>query len=246
MPSTRRFLLALALAPLLGACPSYTRMPAADQARLQSALTHTERQLAQSCYVAPFYRDGRYLLLSAVHPAQTDLLRDPKGARVLPGAPLGVLPAGTKVRIVGLSFPTASEVTRRSLYSPRIFTWVLVEAEGYERPLVAVIRDDFESSAPFEARLSTLFDQGEAAALLAEASPAHQAAVAQKSLVAGMPAPLARMAWGPPERARREVAGSRGVETWGYAGGAWIRLRDGLVEGWGDNPAAADDAPPAP
>lgn len=207
-------------------------MPAPEQERVQEATRHRTRQLAVSMYWGPFFRDGRYLLLSDQPPGDADLLRGPRGERIHPGEARGILPAGTAVRIVDVQFPTAAATTTRSLVTPRFFTWVLVEVPGAERPRVIVIRDDPTDHDAFLDLLERYLTRDDVAARLAQLPEPLRVAITEKRLVADMDADAVRMAWGHPLRVNRAFDAGVRIDTWTFEGGREVVLHDGRLMRW--------------
>jgi hypothetical protein len=214
------------------ACPSQTRMPAADQEGVQETLKHRSRQLAVSMYWGPFFRDARYLLISDQPPGDVDLLRGPRGERIHPGEAVGILPAGTTVRIVDVQFPTATATTTRSLITPRFFTWVLVEVPDADRLRVLVLRDDPTTRDAFLDLLARYLTTDDVAARLATFPEPLRAAIAEKRLIADMDVESVRMAWGHPIRVDRAFEEGVRLDTWTYEGGRTLTLRNGRLVHW--------------
>ncbi len=227
----RRPSLALLAVPalLLAGCPSYTHLPDVEQGLVNKTVTGQARQLAVSMYVGPFFRDDNYRLLEDQPPASVDLLRGPGGERMLPGAPTGILPAGTRVVIRDVQFPTAEAATSRALLTPRYFTWVVLRHEGSPKPLVIVIRDDPTTHQAFLALLGRYLTTEDVAAKVAGFPADVQAAIAKKQMRQGLTAEQARMTWGLPMQIRRDRVGQRVTETWTYEGGRTVTLKDGKV-----------------
>src|SRR4051794_27185727 len=121
----RSLLAALVAAALLSGCATYTALGSDDRASLERDLTgrQSERFLRLSYYVTPFFGDASKRLLTAVPPEQVRLLEQPNGSTVNPGPAERILPAGTRVRISRIEFPTPWAMTERVLYTPRTQPW---------------------------------------------------------------------------------------------------------------------------
>jgi hypothetical protein len=105
-------------------CASYTVVPDADRARIEQAHAGELVWLSQSVYVGAFYDDDRFRL---VHPRRFEeltYLKDAEGLPIVPPSTREVIPAGTRVRIERIEWPTGEAVFRRPLYTPRYATWV--------------------------------------------------------------------------------------------------------------------------
>lgn len=84
------------------------------------------RWLKQSMFAGTFYDDDRYKLVSAMPFEQVTVLRSLDGEIMTPPPAEEILPAGTKVRIERVGFPTGREVFRRPLFTPRYTTWIVM------------------------------------------------------------------------------------------------------------------------
>ncbi len=223
---------ALLVVAVLAGCPGHTRMPPREQEGIQETLRHRSRQLAVSMYFGPFFRDGRYYLLSHQPPGDLDLLRSPKGERMHPGDALGVLPAGTEARIANVEFATATAATTRSLLTPRFFTWVLVEIEDLDRPAVLVIRDEPDSHDEFLEILTRYLSTEDVSSKVASYPEEVQAAIREKRLTAGMDLAAVRMAWGHPLQVTRDFDEGVRVDRWSFEGPRHLVLRDERLVSW--------------
>jgi len=219
LPSLAVFL----LAALASGCRSHTRMPPEARASLDSALTGPEavQYLRVSVHVTPFFGDATKRLLTPYEPEDVRLLDDTQGKPIHPGAAERILPAGTKLRITKVEFPTSWVVTERVLYTPRTWPWVYLKEEGAPEgpPLMLVLPPNLERPEDFRTELERYLAPRELTAQLEALPPAVKDAVKQKRLVANMPLDAVRMAWGPPEVVRRTLEGTSKNEEWSYPGG---------------------------
>jgi hypothetical protein len=215
--------LAVLLAALAAGCASHTRMPPEARTSLASALTGPEavQYLRVSVNVTPFFGDATKRLLTPYAPEDVRLLDDTKGQPILPGAVERVLPAGTKLRITKVEFPTAWVVTERVLYTPRTWPWVYLAEEGPTAgpPLMLVLPPNLEKPEAFRTELEKYLAPRELTAQLDALPPAVKEAVREKRLVPNMPMDAVRMAWGPPEVVRRTLEGTAKNEEWTYPTG---------------------------
>ncbi|MDF1562121.1 MAG: hypothetical protein P1V51_03710 [Deltaproteobacteria bacterium] len=223
--------LVLALGGTLG-CPAHTRMAPAIISQVEDTLEGQARTLQVSCHTGPFFRDARFRFLSDRPPETVDLLRGPRDEPITAGAADGLIPAGTRVRILDVQLPTATNVTGRSLLTPRYFTWVLVEVPGSQTPHVLVFRDDPPDLAGFEAMVGRYLGDDSVLKALEGLHPDVQAAIEHKELLAGMRADAAQMAWGFPRQIQRTVEAGVKKERWIYEGGATIDLENDHVKRW--------------
>ncbi len=218
--------LAVLLAALVAGCASHTRMPPEARTSLASALTGPEavQYLRVSVYVTPFFGDATKRLLTPYAPEDLRLLDDTKGKPINPGAVERILPAGTKVRITKVEFPTSWVVTERVLYTPRTWPWVYLAEEGAPPgpgapPLMLVLPPNLERPEDFRTELEKYLAPRELSAQLDALPPAVKEAVREKKLVANMSLDAVRMAWGPPEVVRRTLEGTAKNEEWTYPTG---------------------------
>lgn len=220
-PFRRSCLSLLLLAALAAGCGSHTRMPPEARTSLHRALTgpEAEQYLRVSFNVTPFFGDSSKRLLTPYPPEDVRMLNDTSGKAMNPGAVERILPAGTKVRILKVEFPTSWVVTERLLYTPRTWPWVYLAVEGQPSgpPLMLVFTQDLDQPEEFRAELEKLLSPRPLTAQLEALPPGVRDAVREKRLVATMPADAVRMAWGPPERVRRSLEGTAKNEEWIYA-----------------------------
>ena len=207
-------------------------MPAPEQEVLNESLRHRTRQLAVSMHFGPFFRDGRYYLLSDQPPGDLNLLENPRGEPIHPGESLGILPAGTRVRVKEVEFATASATTNRSLLTPRFFTWVLVEAPGLDRPAVLVIRDEPDTHEKFLEILSRHLTDEDVARRKARYPEEVRLAIEEKRLVEGMEEAAVQMAWGVPVTITRGFEEGVQVDSWRFEGGRRALVRGGRLVSW--------------
>jgi hypothetical protein len=222
-PTRLSLLSVLLLAALAAGCRSSTRMPPEARASLGSALTgpEAEQYLRVSMHLTPFFGDATKRLLTPYAPEDVRLLDDTRGNPINPGAVERILPAGTKVRITKVEFPTSWVVTERVLYTPRTWPWVYLAEEGapVEPPLMLVLPPNLERPEDFRAELEKYLSPRDLKAQLEALTPAVRDAVREKRLVPNMPADAVRMAWGPPERIVRSLDGTSKNEEWTYPTG---------------------------
>lgn len=216
--------LVVVLLALLGAgCKSHTQIAPEDRASLEQTLTGPEanRFLRVSMYVTPFFGDASKRLLTPYPPEDVLLLNDTQGKTIHPGRIEATLPAGSKVRIRQVEFPTAWAVTERILYTPRTWPWVYVDVEGAPKglPLVLVLPPHLQKREEFLAEVDRyLSSQDPTSKINAFPEPVREA-IRQKKTVQDMPAEALEMAWGFPETIQRTLEGTVHNEEWIYPSG---------------------------
>lgn len=226
--------LLITAAGLAAACASHTQLPAEDRASLERDLAGRDSQkfLKLSYYVAPFFGDASKKLLSHVPPDEVRLLNHPDGTPVNPGKVEATLPAGTPVKITKVEFPTSWVVTERVPYTPRTQPWVYLEVADQAKtfPFIIVLRPGIDTREQFTTELSRYLTDTDPKAQMEGWSEEVREAVRTKTAVTGMPAEALEMAWGYPERIKRELEGDKWKETWVYPGRKRIaHLLDGKV-----------------
>lgn len=225
-------LLPLALAT---GCATNTLLPAEDRTRLQQDLTvgsKAVRYLKASSYLTPFFGDASKRLLTPYPPEEVRLLNDPQGNPINPGPVEALVPAGTKVRVLKVEFPTAWVMAERVLYSPRWQPWVYLDVEGAPPgpPVVLVMPPQSKTREEFLAELDRHLLEQDPAARLAKLQERYREAVGQKKVVEYMPEAAVEMSWGYPESIRRTLEGTQVHQEWVYPGGQRrVLLTDGLV-----------------
>ncbi len=221
-----------------GACAGHTQIPDEDRIRLERTLPGRSFYLRHSMYVGPFWADEQKVFLSDVVPGEIPWVVNPAGVPMEPGAPTGVIPAGTRVRIAKLELPTGYTVATRNPFLPRYNPWLYLEVEGMPRAPtpVMVLRGDLESHAQMLAEIERFLSQDDLAPMIAKIPTALLKAVNEKRLVEGMTPDLVAMAWGWPER--RQLApspeGRREEWTWPSERRKAVIVGDRLISWEGD------------
>jgi hypothetical protein len=233
----KRLLALLVLVPLALAtgCASQTLLSAEDRTKLQHDLTTgpaSERYLKASSYITPFFGDASKRLLTPYPPEEVRLLNDTKGNPINPGPVQALVPAGTKVRVLKVEFPTAWVMAERVLYSPRTQPWVYLDVQGAPPgpPVILVLPPQLKTKEDVLAELDRhLLDQ-DPAPRIAKFQPRFQEAIKQKKVLEYMPEAAVEMSWGMPESIRRTLEGQQVHQEWAYPGGKRrVFITDGLV-----------------
>lgn len=228
-----RRLLCCALVLLASGCASYTALSPEDRGSLEQELTRPRpAYLKLSFYVTPFFGDASKRLLTAVPPDEVRLLDNPNGTPINPGQPERILPAGTRVKILKVEFPTAFAVSERMVYTPRTQPWVYLQAEGDpgSTALILVLPPKLDTKDQFVSDLQLYVTDQDPEKVLAGFSEAVRRAVKQKNAVVDMPSQALEMAWGYPEHINTGFEGAVRREDWTWPGGSRVaHLSDGRV-----------------
>ncbi|HEX5754088.1 MAG TPA: hypothetical protein VFZ09_48340 [Archangium sp.] len=242
----KRLLALLVLVPavLATGCASQTLLSAEDRTKLQHDLTTgpaAVRYLQASSYVTPFFGDASKRLLTPYPPEEVRLLNDTKGNPINPGPIQAMAPAGTKVRVLKVEFPTAWVMAERVLYSPRTQPWVYLDIEGVPAgpPVILVLPPQLKTPEDVKAELDRHLAEHDPAPKMAKFQQRFQEAIRQKKVLEYMPEGAVQMSWGLPERIRRTLDGTQVHQEWIYPGEKRrVYITDGLV-------TRVDEAPPA-
>ena len=208
-------------------------IPVEDRPRLERQWVGEDRFLKVSCFSTPFFGDATKKLLTPVDPSQVRLLDNPDGTPIDPGAIETTFPAGTRVRIKKVEFPSALTMAERVLITPRTLVWIFLDLAGTSKtapPQVLVLRPGIKDSTEFLTEVERYLTSENPAPRLAAFSDGVRAAVVAKKAIPDMPAEALEMAWGYPERKRITFDGERKEETWTWPGNKRVaRLVDGRV-----------------
>lgn len=234
----------------LTACPSYTTIPDAERARLDEAHTSALLYLRQSMYVGPFYDDDRYNL---VHPRRFDsltFLETAEGDPILPPPATAIIPAGTRVRVERIEWPTGDVVFKRPLYTPRYTTWIWLRVAQDRGSQVTIERDrrhilllpgGIDDAETFDVWFDAALTIEDPNPWLLGLPPEQRTAIAEKRALVGMDYEALTAALGFPDTISREVRDGSTQEV-GVWGAVSVSLRDGIVEAVRD-PAVSSSAP---
>jgi hypothetical protein len=209
-------------AGLIG-CAGNSTLPENERIALQGELTAHARYLKVAMQVAPFFQDTGAWLLSDRALDEVDLIDDPAGNPVPPGASVGILLPGTRLRIDHIEFPTGFVIAQRVFYSPRYNPWVyLVPADSPSpaatlsngKPFIIVLPQRLNTANDVLAELDRFLSRDDVAVVFHGLPPQFQEAIAQKSVIAGMGPGEVEMAWGYPERIHLDEAHQTQAWTW--------------------------------
>lgn len=220
---------------LVPGCASQTRLSAEDRSKLQHELTTgapAERYLKHSSFITPFFGDDSKRLLTPYPPEEVDILNDTQGRPIRPGAVQATVPAGTRVHVVKVEFPTSWVMVERVLYSPRTQPWVYLDVEGVanKAPVILVLPPKLDKVEDVRAELDRWLLEQDPAPRLARFPPRFQEAIKKKQVLEGMPEAAVELSWGPPERIRRSLDGAQVNQDWSYPGDKrHVFITDGVV-----------------
>lgn len=227
-------LLPLLLAMVAGACAT-TPIPSRDQMHVELRYTNQPRQLRASMIVAPFFRDDSRRLLTSQPPDETELLVTPRGKAIAPGDALEILPAGTRVTVMSVSFATRWQSFARPVMTPRERTWVELAVAG--RPtqpaFVLALRPDLKTEDEVIAEVERWLTKDDVAAELAALPEADRQLVATRTPAPGVSKRALELAFGEPNR--RDVRGedTSVLEEWMWRSDAGVKrvasLKDGAL-----------------
>ncbi len=230
-----RLAVAGSLVAVLSGCASHVLLKPEERAALERQYEGGSREqfLRVSVYVTPFFGDASKRLLTPYPPAEVRLLNDTSGQPISPGAIEKILPAGTRVRIKQVEFPTGLNVAERVLYSPRTQPWVYLDAAGDQGalPLILVLRPQLKDRSEFEAELSRYLSSDDPKPILDGFSDGVRAAIREKRVLAEMTPEAAERALGEPERKKISYEEGKRREQWLYPGGRRVvHFFDGRLE----------------
>lgn len=197
-------------------CASHTFVPDEDRIRLERSLPGRTFYLRHSMYVGPFWGDQEKLFVTDGVPGEIPWVVNPAGVPIDPGEPTRIVPAGTRVRIAKVEFPTSLTVTRRNPFHPRYNPWVFLQIEGLpDKPTpILLLRRELANHEEVVAELERFLTPDDPAPLLRQLPEAVLRAVNEKRLIEGMPAEAVAMAWGWPERKRFHPSPEGRQEEW--------------------------------
>lgn len=230
-------LLALLALSSLG-CPSYTVVPDGERERIDQTHTGELLFLRQSMYVGDFYDDDRYKLIHPRRFEELTYLQTVEGDPIPPPPAEGIIPAGTRVRVERIEWPTGDVVFRRPLYTPRYTTWIVLRVARDRGPEVTIERDErhillipggIDDADTFDLWFDASLTTEDPNPWLLSLPEEQQNAIALKRPVVGMSYDALTTAIGFPDTLARQVKDGATLEV-GVWGAQTITLRDGVVE----------------
>ena len=228
----------LLLACVAAGCPTYAVIPDDQRAVVDQDHKGAVLFFRQSMYVGQFYDDDRFRL---VHPRKFEdltYLQTIEGDPIPPPPAEGIIPAGTRVRVESIEWPTGDVVFRRPLYTPRYTTWIVLRVARERGPNVTVERDQkhillmpggIEDADTFDEWFDASLTEEDPNPWLLSLPQEQQNAIALKRPVRGMTYDALTAAIGYPDLIKRSVQDGVTIET-----GAWgtvtVTLKDGIVD----------------
>jgi hypothetical protein len=216
-------LAAAALAAVQGCATGYNFLSGDERREAERlVLLEGDRYLQLSYYVTPFFGDDSKRLLSQYPPEELKMVLQPNGDPVIPGPTQKIVPAGARVKILGIEFPTSWAIASRVVYTPRFQPWLFVAVQGEppEFPLVIPLRQSLHSVEEVRAEVDRYLSRKDLAPFLATLTEGVRTSIRNKEARLDMPLQALQMAWGYPQR--RHITfdqnGNR-TESWEYNDG---------------------------
>lgn len=128
----------LCLFPL--GCINHIKIPDSAQKHINKEVLQTTLWLKQSLYSGQFYDDNRYQLLYPRPFEELKYVKTVDGDFILPPAAKEIIPAGSKVIISKIEWPSAGVIFNRPILSPRNWPWVYLRV-ARDRGPVTTLRD---------------------------------------------------------------------------------------------------------
>ncbi len=228
-----RWLTSALLLASLQSCSTDSVVPDEARIRLAHDLPGKTFYLRHSLFVSPFWSENTRLLLTDGAPDDRPWVLSPTTKEAVPpGAPIAILPAGTRVRIVELELPSAFTMAGRPPISPRFSPWLSLDVEGAaKQPIPTLVLGDVRDYESTMEQLVRWLSPEDIAADLAALPEEQRAAVREKRLVPGMESRAIVMAWGEPERRTLSPSPEGRREAWSWAAGRrTAKLLDGRLE----------------
>lgn len=229
---------ALVATVLQAGCPSYSIIPDGDRHQIEGDHTGQLLFFRQSMYVGQFYDDDRLRLVHGRRFEELTYLQTVEGDPIPPRPAEGIIPAGTRVRVERIEWPTGEVVFRRPLYTPRYTTWLVLRVAADRGPEVTVEREQrhvlllpagIVDSDSFELWFDASLSAEDPNPWLLSLPEEQQHAIALKRAIAGMDYDALTAAMGFPDSITRDVieGSTREVAIFGAVS---VVLNDGVVE----------------
>lgn len=234
----RAAMTSMLLMALSSGCPSYSVIPDGDREKLEGSHGGQLLFFRQSMYVGQFYDDDRFRLVHGRRFEELTYLRTVEGDAIPPGSAEGIIPAGTRVRVERIEWPTGETVFRRPLYTPRYTTWVVLRVAADRGPEVTVEREQrhilllpggINDAESFDLWFDASLSEEDPNPWLLSLPEEQQNAIALKRAVVGMDYDALTAAMGFPDSITRDVVegSTREVAVFGAIS---VVLKDGAVE----------------
>lgn len=194
--------------------------------------------LTTSMYAGPFYEDSDLMLIDYRPLNSIDDAKTPDGRIIYPPSAELIIPAGTLVQILKISYPNAQEAQKRPLYSPKDHIWVylrIAKERGqvsvfFEKDHILVVPKKVKSKEALKTFLNSLMSKKDPHTWILGARNYIQEGIWLKKPVIGMNKRDLKAALGPPEKIEPQTNdGEEGsFELWRYPH-YFIMLKDGQV-----------------
>lgn len=211
-----RVLLLLLSCVVCVSCASGARLSQEDRVAVKLAFEGEPSRLAASLHVFDVFSDPMRFFVSPYPPDSVEPIRTPSGQTLLPGASIGILPLGTRVRIQEIAFPETFMAPMQANEMPRNvirITFTCLD-ERDPRRFVAVLASPISSRSELESQLSHLFTDSDSTRILARYGEEEREALREKRLCSRMSPSAVALSWGPPKSIRIEWQKGLKVETW--------------------------------
>ena len=219
---------------LLCSCAT-TSMSSRERLHVELRWKGEARELATSVWVAPFFRDDSRRLLTLDHPDEVELLVTPKGETIPPGEAIEVLPAGTRVTVLRVGFPTGYEAVTRPLMTPRDQPWLELAVEGRpsDQPYVVVLPPEMTSDEEVTKQIEKWLARPGLAQEVSALPEIDRRVIATKQLEPGASRRALELAFGTPNTRKVFGEGESVAETWTWVSDLGQRrtahVKDGVV-----------------
>jgi len=237
------------------ACPSRTALGPAVRDELRAQYRGEAYYLRQSLYYGTFYSDEKRALVDARPFDQLRFMTGPDGDIIIPASPQGILPAGTKVQLVDLQFPTSAAIARRPLFTPRYNIWVVLRVSRYAGDIdlyrkgdhILVLGNTLREPAAIEAHLDALLSHEDLTPWLSQRSDRARLAIAEKRAEEGLTFEELVAALGFPDAVERRFEGETRIEDARFGADHIVLVNDVVEEirSAGDPASAAPASAPA-
>jgi hypothetical protein len=197
-------------------------MPVEQRAGLERQLAGEDRFLKISMFATPLFGDTSKRLLTTVPPEEVRLIDSTDHKPMNPGNIESLFPAGTRVRLKKVEFPSPWTLTSRVLLTPRTETWLYVDIEGTAKnapPYIWVVRSTVQDDREFLAHLERYFSVEDPRVLLASFGDTIREAITRKQAVLDMSTQALEMSWGYPETKTVTFVADKRQERWTWPGG---------------------------
>jgi len=205
----------------LSACPSRAHLNTAMRQDFRVAYQGNSYYLKQSVYFGPFYDDAQRFLIDPKEFKDLRLMTAPDGDLIVPPPPKGIVPAGTKVKVLDISFASSAQIFRRPLFTPRYNTWLILKVARFAGDANVFRQGEFIYVVPTMAKdreslnavLQALLSPESIDTWLQSRSDEVRQAIFEKRAQQGMTYDELLAALGLPEKMHRGKEGGQSLDT---------------------------------